>query len=118
MPKLRQQKKDNSRALHLLNRARQALGLASLTAIPKGDNPKGKDTPYLCPISRALNSYEVGFDYVQIAEQKKAQQLASCWNTTFNPHPKAGFEVGLPQPIIHFLKKYDRGDYPKLVLEV
>lgn len=123
---------EKAEALHLLNLARAARGLAPVPGFVRGKRLSAGD----CPFARTLNygveeAERLGFGathlfhpfgvpvgarggrhpHVQLTPQHadEAQRIASVWEVE-----KVGPKVRIPEPLRQLIGKFDRGFLPEL----
>lgn len=99
--------------LRLVNNARKALGEKPLRSLPAGSRHHSR----LNPISRALKSEDfiitVQERTARLRGESRAKKIAEVWGQ--KPIPYYGtYEVKLPNELVEFLHRFDRGEFPHL----
>lgn len=100
------------KVLAALNKARAALDMSSLEKLPAGSRGK----LYSCPVSRSL-SRMVGVDGVCFQDASKATAVARMWETEVREARDHKFIVSLPEVLRRFVRDFDLGAYPRLLIE-
>jgi len=92
--------------LSQVNKARLALGMNPLDALPKG-----KPSSWAaCPIARALK-IEADISFLHFASNEKAKKVARAWHVASDAHDNT---ITTPKNIANFILAFDRGEYPEL----
>lgn len=99
------------KVLCALNDARSALDMNSLDSIPSGIRGK----LYSCPVSRSL-SRMVGVDGVCFKDPSKAASVARAWQSEIR-EVNDNIVVSLPEVLRRFVRDFDLGAYPTLLVE-
>lgn len=91
--------------LSQVNRARVALRMSPLQALPKGK----QSSSLACPIARALK-VEAAEDVLKFNNEDKAKKVARAWHVASD-----AFDITTPKNIVNFIMAFDDGKYPELV---
>ena len=99
------------KVLKFVNRTRKALGYKPLSRLPKGET---YSVDY-CPLARALKSEDVGDLYITIPSAK-AEEVKKIFRTSIYSNFEDLTEIRTPRILADFIKKFDRGNYPELII--
>lgn len=101
----------NRRAsLKAINRARVAIGLDPVDALPSGEPGDFRS----CPLSLLLPGI-VGVNGISFENQADALRVASAWNTAIEIGGRGRMVVLLPSLLRRFVRDFDLGAYPSLI---
>lgn len=111
---------DMVKVLDLVNSARAAQGLNSISVLPKGVKEDGRN----CPLARGLNGavYRIDGDVIELGEltEEQLEKWVIAWGLEedFNmEHLEDVGMLGTPQELADFIEEFDDGKYPELVEE-